>query len=255
MTAISIMTTIPIATQRPMSDYVGRMGCQFYWGVNITFQSLMVNSGVGMAIYRLICFQNLFKKHLNTKKIIKTILLAELALLIFMITFSAFIYTTFGWEKALFYQFCMNVGPEAVSTIHEYTQHGERYDKSLLLGLRLVLCIFGQAFLIAEMTIYAWILFNLWKHDKEHHSNGIITDSMKKERQQKNVITLYGQISTFIVETVFNFYIMIHLANLSMIEASFMPISQIVVSTIISVIQMVTSHEMRRFLKYTFNLY
>ena len=212
-------------------------------------------SGLGMAAYRLICFHYLFKKKLNTKKIARYILLIELGISLVMISLSVLMYTTFGWEQALFYQFCMNVGPEAVSTIHEYTQHGERYDKSLLLGLRLVLCIFGQAFLIAEMTIYAWILFNLWKHDKEHHSNGIITDSMKKERQQKNVITLYGQISTFIVETVFNFYIMIHLSNLSMIEASFMPISQIVVSTIISVIQMVTSHEMRRFLKYTFNLY
>ena len=212
-------------------------------------------SGLGMAAYRLICFHYLFKKKLNTKKIARYILLIELGISLVMISLSVLMYTTFGWEQALFYQFCMNEGPEEVSTIHEYTQHGERYDKSLLLGLRLVLCIFGQAFLIAEMTIYAWILFNLWKHDKEHHSNGIITDSMKKERQQKNVITLYGQISTFIVETVFNFYIMIHLSNLSMIEASFMPISQIVVSTIISVIQMVTSHEMRRFLKYTFNIH
>ena len=204
LSAASFMTTIPIASQTPLYEYIGQSGCQVYWGVNMAWQWNQGVSGLGMAAYRLICFHYLFKKKLNTKKIARYILLIELGISLVMISLSVLMYTTFGWEQALFYQFCMNEGPEAVSTIHEYTQHGERYDKSLLLGLRLVLCIFGQAFLIAEMTIYAWILFNLWKHDKEHHSNGIITDSMKKERQQKNVITLYGQISTFIVETVFN---------------------------------------------------
>ena len=255
MTAISIMTTIPIATQRPMSDYVGRMGCQFYWGVNITFQSLMVNSGVGMAIYRLICFQNLFKKHLNTKKIIKTILLAELALLIFMITFSAFIYTTFGWEKALFYQFCMNLGTAEVDTLHKYTHENTILDPSYLKWVRFVLYLYGQGLFVAELAIYAWILFNLWKHDKRNHLEGIITEPMKKERNQKNVITLYGQVTSFLVETAFNIYSMVHISNLSMFEASFMFIFQIVASTIISAIQLATSHEMRRFLKNRFNLY
>ena len=78
---------------------------------------------------------------------------------------------------------------------------------------------------------------------------------MKKERNQKNVITLYGQVLSFLVETAFNIYMLIHFSNLSMFEASFMPISQVVASTIISVIQLVTSHEMRRFLKNQFNLY
>ena len=213
-------------------------------------------SGLGMAAYRLICFHYLFKKELNTKKIAKSILLIELGISILMLSLSAMMYTTFGWEQALFYQFCMNEGIDEVKTIQEYTSNqSQSHDKTLLLGLRFFLGIFGQAFLIAEMTIYAWILYNLWKHDKENHSNGIITDTMKKERRQKNVITLCGQISTFIVETAFNFYTLIHLSNLSMIEASFLPISQIVVSTIISIIQLVTSHEMRRFLKYKFNLY
>ena len=256
LSAASFMTTVPIATQTPMYKYVGESGCKVYWGINMAWQWNQVVSGLGMAAYRLICFHYLFKKDLNTKKISKYILLAELGILLVMLSLSALMYTTFGWEQALFYQFCMNLRIDEVKTVQEYTSNqSQSYDKSLLLGLRFFLGMFGQAFLIAEMTIYAWILFSLWKHDKENHSNGIITDTMKKERRQKNVITLCGQISTFIVETAFNLYTLIHLSNLSMIESSFIPISQLVVSTIISVIQVLTSHEMRRFLEYKFNLY
>ena len=213
------------------------------------------NSGVGMAIYRLICFHYLFKKDLNTKKITQWILLAELALLVVMLIFSAFMYTSFGWEKALFYQFCMNLGTEEVDAIHKHSHQNNQLDPSHLKWARFVLHLYGQGLFVAELVIYAWILFNLWKHDKRNHSEGIITEHMKKERNQKNAITLYGQVSSFLVETAFNIYTLVHISNLNMFEASFLPITQIVASTIVSVIQLATSHEMRRFLKNQFNLY
>ena len=87
------------------------------------------------------------------------------------------------------------------------------------------------------MAIYAWILFNLWKHDKDIHENGIITEPMKKERNQKNVITLYGQVATFVVETAISILILVHLSK-STAEVSFLPISQVVGSTTISIIQL-----------------
>ena len=255
MSAIWVMTTLPIATQRPLYDYVGRMGCQFYWGVNIIFQSVMVYSGLGMAIYRLICFHYLFKKELNTKKIAQYILLAELAIGVGIISLSVWIFELFGWEKALFYQFCMNMGTAEINVIHEYTHQNGQFNQYHLTLLRFVLNSFGQVLFLAELAIYAWILYNLWKHDKQNHYDGIITESMKKERSQKNAITLYGQGLSFLVETAFNIYMLIHFSYLTTIEPSFMPIMQIVASTTISAIQLATSHEMRRFLKNQFNLY
>ena len=256
MSAISAMTTLPIATQRPMYDYVGDVGCKLYWGVNITFQSVMVNSGLGMAIYRLICFNYLFKKELNIKKIANYILLAELMVSVFAISLSIWIFESFGWEKALFYQFCMNLGTAEVNALHKYTyQNNHHFNESHLKWLRFCLHLFGQVLFTVELVIYAWILYNLWKHDKKNHSKGIITEPMKRERNQKNVITIYGQVSSFLVETAFNIYTLVQFSNLSLFEASLMPISQIVASTIISTIQLATSHEMRRFLKNQFNLY
>ena len=99
MSAISVMTTLPIATQRPLYDYIGQTGCHFYWGINIVFQSMMVYSGLGMAIYRLICFHYLFKKELNTKKIAHYILLSELGITVGVILLSVGIFEFFGWER------------------------------------------------------------------------------------------------------------------------------------------------------------
>ena len=256
MSAISTLTIVPIATQKPMYDYVGQIGCKLYWGVNIIFQSVMVYSGLGMAIYRLICFHYLFKKELNTKKIAMYILLAEFAVSLFALFLSVWIFEFFGWERALFYQFCMNLGTNEVNALHKYThQNNYVFKESYLKRLRFGLHLFGQALFTVEFAIYAWILFNLWRHDKRNHSEGIITEPMKKERNQKNAITLYGQVLSFLVETAFNLYTLVQFSNLSLFEASLMPISQIVASTIISAIQLSTSHEMRRFLKNHFNFY
>ena len=255
MSTISVMTIVPIATQKPMYEYVGQLGCQFYWGANIAFGWVMATTGVGMATFRLICFHYLFKKEINAKKIAKNILLGELVLTVVMMSLVVFLFMYIGWEKALFYQYCMNMGHTESKTIHEYNQGDDQLGKSYRKGLRLAVNSFGQALVIAEMIIYGWILYNLWKHDKENHSKGIITETMKKERKQKNAITLFGQIASFFVETAFNIYTMIHMSNLSLVEASFMPISQIVASTVISAIQLASSHEMRRFVKNQFNLY
>ena len=255
MGVVSGMTTLPIATQRPMYDYVGRMGCQFYWGLNIAFQTVMINSGIGMAIYRLTCFHYVFKRELNKHKIAKYVLLGELAIGLVMISLSVLLFTFFGWENALFYQFCMNLRTSEADILHKYTQQNHDFNQSHLKLLRYVFNSFGQFLFIAEFAIYAWILFNLWKHDQRNHSEGIITEPMKKERNQKNAITLYGQVMSFLVESAFNVYMLVHYSNLDIFEASFLPISQILASTVISAIQLATSHEMRRFLKNQFNLY
>ena len=255
MSAISVMTTLPIATQKPLHEYVGQFGCQLYWGVNLAFRWVMVTSGIGMATYRLICFHYLFKRELNTKKIAKYILLAELAFSGVMISLATLMFSFFGWEKAFFYQFCMNLGTPEINAIHKYEHQNDQLDQSHLKGLRFVLHFIEQVLFIAELVIYAWILYNLWKHDERNHSEGIITEPMKKERNQKNVVTLYGQVSSFLVETTCNIFFFVFISNPSFFEASFITISQIVASTIISAIQLATSHEMRRFLKNQFNLY
>ena len=210
----------------------------------------------GMATYRLICFHDLFKRELlNTKIIAQMILLLELAVTVIILLLYGLMYSFIGWEKAMFFQFCMNLGTTEVNTILEYTHQESQLDESVLKVWRIICHMSGQALFIAEFAIYAWILFNLWKHNKENHKSGIITETMKNDRNQKNVITLYGQIMSFLFETASNIYLLVHVTTFSTAEVSFLPITQIVGSTAISIIQLATSHEMCQFLKNLFNYY
>ena len=44
---------------------------------NAVYTWKLLTSGTGMAVYRLLCFKSLFKKHLNKKSMATKILVAE----------------------------------------------------------------------------------------------------------------------------------------------------------------------------------
>ena len=178
-------------------------------------------------------------------------LMAELAISTSMIAMSSASFVLYGWEKAIFYQFCMNQGPVQVSIIQEITN--KNVDNLLFKILRFVPSSVGQGLIITEVLIYLWIICHLWKHNTENHLLGIITQHMKKD--QKNVITLLGQVATFVVEITFSIYAVIHTSDIIVVDSSVMPINQIVASTVASIIQLLTSHEIRRFLRNELNLY
>ena len=162
---ITLMTVLAIATQKPMHEFVGQAGCQFYWGINLAWQWLMAISGLGIATYRLICFHYLFKRELNTKKISHLILLIQVAITTAILSIYVLMYNYFGWEKAMFFQFCMNLGTAEVNTILEYTYQEFQLDNSILKTFRFICLMSAQALFIAELGIYAWILYNIWKHN------------------------------------------------------------------------------------------
>ena len=74
---------------------------------------------------------------------------------------------------------------------------------------------------------------------------------MRKERNHKNVLTLKGQVCTFFIGMSHSFYILLHVSSFSF-DPSTMAISLIVNSTLISVTQLVSSHELQRFLQRCF---
>ena len=253
MMAASSMTIISIALQSSMKDHFGRNGCYFFWTASMIYTWGMVTSGFGMAVYRLICFQNLFKKELDTKAIIKKFIVTEWVFGVCMIFTYILGYNLFGWEKAVYYQFCMDLGPKHVKTLHEY--HKSDFNLLLYMILRIVPNIIALVMFIMELVIYLWIIYNLWKHDKRSYEDKIITEHMKNERHQKNVITLYGQVATFAVKMFYCIYLTILGSNFFPKDPSLSSISLIICATIISVVQFCASHEMKRFLRNKFNLY
>ena len=250
MTIVSVMATVPIATQTSMNSVFGPNACYFFWTTTQIYVWRMITSGIGMAIYRLICIHFLFTWNLNTKSMARNILIVEWILMIGAISTVASGYTMYGWEKAIHYEYCMDLGSEQAQILHSYTH--KDYDDVMFKVLRFAPQFIGKTSILLEFLIYVWIMYHLWKHDKKKYQDKIITEQMRKERNHKNVLTLKGQVCTFFIGMSHSFYILLHVSSFSF-DPSSMALSLIVNSTLILVTQLVSSHELKRFLQRHFH--
>ena len=253
MSVVSIMTAVPIAIQTPMAKVFGEKSCYFFWVANNIYLWKLITSGLGMAIYRLICFKFLFKRNLNTKSMARKTMAIEWIVVGGALVTSATLFSMYGWEKAPNYQYCKDIGHEQVETLRNYKI--DQYNTLVFMGTQVFLGLVGRSFILLELLIYLWIVYHLWKHDEENFRDKIITDQMRRARNHKNVITLRGQVITFLIEILYSIYLIFHNAQADFVDASFTSISLIISSTIISLVQILTSHEMMRFVKRHFNLF
>ena len=247
MTITSAMTIWPIATQTPMKTIFGQNSCFVFWLANHTYTQKLITSGVGMAVYRFLCLHFYLKQNLNTKETARKILIVEWIVTAGIILTFVICFNMFGWEKAIYYQFCMDMGEEQVKTLHQHKI--EEYNDVLYKALRTIAGVTIRFFILLELLIYLWIIYHLWTHDKENEKEKIITVKMREQRNQKNIVTLKGQMITFVVEMLYSTYLAVHNVYSPFGDASIVPIMLIVVSTTISVVQLMTSHEMMRFIK------
>lgn len=174
MSVVSVMTMVSIFNQTPMVSIFPQNTCYIFWATTQIYGWNMVTSSIGRAIYRLLCFHNLFKRNINTKKMVRQILLVQLIIAVSMISVKAFGYSKFGWEKATHYQFCSDMGPDQIQTLHEYNNE----DFSSVLNyktFKFTPILIAQTLVLAELFIYFWLIYHLWKHDKESFEDKIIT--------------------------------------------------------------------------------
>ena len=253
MTVIAILTVTSVASQTPIHEYFGVEGCYFFWTVNSIYLVQLAVGGIGLAVFRLICFHYLFVKEINVNQLMKRVLICEKALAVVCFSMLTSGVMLNGWETAILYQFCMNLGPIHAKVLHDYEDR--EYNDLLVNSLRAGAVFLRQVLIIGEFGIYLWLIYHLRLHDKQIHQTGIITATMVLERKRKNVITLYGQITSFVVEIVLSIYIIIHVSvNQSIVDPSVFPISNIGSFTIIALAQFLTSHDMRRFVRETWHI-
>ena len=113
--------------------------------------------------------------------------------------------------------------------------------------LRTSQVVIGMGLGIAEATIYVRICYGLWKHDIRMKDK--ISSNDFQQRKRKNVITLSGQLSSFIVELIGQFFVLAQIFNNELADPSVMALSFINVTTFISVSQLWTSHELMRYIR------
>ena len=116
------MTTISIITQTSMYDIFGEIGCVVF-GVSVFISiQLLVVGGLGMAVFRFICVENLMKQ-IDREYIIKIIHLVEFVIVIGTTTLRTFGIYYSGWEKVPLYQFYKDYGlakADIFSSYHKY---------------------------------------------------------------------------------------------------------------------------------------
>ena len=244
------MTIAPILTQTPLSDYVGTKGCYFYWIIHLALSQLLSVGGFGMAVFRLFCLGNLFVDKEFKRTMAKKILIAEMILTIGIILLGFLSAEVLGVEVYIFYQYCTNQNPIHAKLMTAYTSNASMMDPSLAeIFLKIALVLIFQALVVGELVIYLKIMYDLWKHNKTFHEEGIISHQVRKHRNHKNVITLKGQILSFIVEMISSSLIIAYLTLSSNDGPSHIPIVMTFLHTIVSLSQFISSHDLKQHVK------
>ena len=242
---IAVSLILPIATQTPLKDYVGKDGCYYVEGVISTNAHWCVIGGCGMAVFRLGC---MIDRRIPVKYIY------AFGYVLLALNASTYLVGTsgVGWEKNVVSQFCMNINEEQADVTNEYQKSSE--DLAFFKVLKISNVFIAQTLSILELLIYVFIIHRLWKSDQLNYQEGIITFSMKRERNAKNAITLKGQFLAFILEFGSATIIAIYFISGNLMNSSYVLLFfNIVVTFAISLTQLFTSHELKRFLRNHFN--
>ena len=115
------MTTISIFTQISIYDIFGKHGCVVYASSIRLHGRLLVVSGFGMAIFRIVCIENLAKQ-IERKKLAKIIYIVEYAVIILItISFQIVLEKYYSlWEEPILYQFCKDDGLAKADILQAY---------------------------------------------------------------------------------------------------------------------------------------
>ena len=119
----------------------------------------------------------------------------------------------------------------------------------MILGLllRTSQVMIGMGLSCVETIIYIRMCYGFWKHDI--HMRDKISYNDFQQRKRKNVITLSGQMITFFVELFVSFFLIAQVFNNDLADPSVMPLACITSSTIVSMYQLWSSHELVRYIE------
>ena len=116
------MTCISLITQNSIYDIFGETGCfVFKTSVRILMQLLAIG-GFGMAIFRIICVENLVKQ-ISRANLVKIIHLIEIVIIIGSNIILDFTIKTSGGENFKLYQFCMDYSSIKGDILHSYNNY------------------------------------------------------------------------------------------------------------------------------------
>ena len=241
-----MMNILPIATQIPLTDFIN---CDTFWIIQGAFGTTSTLGGFGMAVYRFLSMKYKLTSVDWRKSIVRKIIIFEsLVTTLFILT--VFFGSSYSnQQKSIFHQFCRNANPEMMDILSEY-QNPEKEENTTLWYFRVSVLFIFQCLMAGELSIYFRLVHDMWKHDTVSLIRNIITPAIRQERKRKNIITLEGQISCFIFKlSTCTFFIVTIVFNVKN-APSLMPFFWISCTSLISVSELLASHELREYLYY-----
>ena len=127
------MTTISIITQISIYDIFGEIGCTVNAMSKLIHARVLIVGGFGMAIFRIVCIEDLTKQ-IERKKLVKIIHLVEFAIII-PVTSTITILGKYylSWENPiLLYPFCKDYGlakADIIQSHYEYDSENEEFGE------------------------------------------------------------------------------------------------------------------------------
>ena len=155
-----------------------------------------------MALFRMLCVH--FQSYISSMKK----MMALLMLLQYVVSLG--IYASFwtaieSFGSTLTHEFCRGYSTKMAQVLMRKTKEAVEFGKATLHTT----ILFGQAFIALEFICYLVVYWSLREQNKSFIK--IVQEDVLKARAKKNVITLTGQIFTFVIEVNFSMLIQIFL--------------------------------------------
>ena len=233
-----IFVTSSLIMKKPLFRIFGNNFC-IVMLMNMLFHTIiLVINGTGMAFFRFICFILSDKISIHQHKLVKNLILI-LQLMIGSLVYGLGLVGNNYTQMASSYDFCRGYTREMSHIISMYQggQENIQYGQKL----KNIAIFIAQLNILFELFCYVTIMVKLYQHDKELVKDKVINTKERQRRNKKNAITLTGQVLSFIVELGYT----VVLGPL----ADHRTILIIFCWTAITLIQIGTSPEIRRFLR------
>lgn len=240
------LVTASIILKKPLVHFLGTYGCIGMY-INIVIHNMvLVVGGAGMAFHRLITYKLANEISIvHLQKIKKFILWIEF--LIGSFVSALFLLAAYYTNVATHLDFCRGTTKDMryIISLYENKENMTLGDK--IYNLALVIC---KLIILFEFLCYVTIMLSVYLHDKKLAKDKVIDTKVMKQRTKKNAITMTGQFLSFLVELGYTIQLLILYNSDGWGIFKYGNISVLLMFcwTAITVIQIGTSPEMRRFL-------
>ena len=244
-----ILVTSCASMKKPLVLIFGHYTC-IWMSMNVAFHNtILIIDGAGMAFYRLFSYKMAGEISIEKLQKIKKLILwyeCMIGSLIFGLALLGIYFT----DTASTLDFCRGYNRDMGYILSSYQKENPGFFQigKMARNLALVIC---QLTILFEFFCYVTIMGSVFMHDRKLAKGKVIDQKVMKQRTKKSAITLTGQFLSFMIEIGYTILLLTPLNDFvgwKVLDYGNRSILVIFCWTAITVVQIGTSPEMRRFL-------